>query len=87
MVSGGAAATAQNTTFVGLVSMAGGVEGDSDRLGIDSRLHRGVVTRDFHGTSVGELSLGCIVLASSIPSGVAVISVQHSLVSFEVVEG
>lgn len=87
MVNGGAAVTAQNTTFVGLVSMAGGVDGDSERLAIDGIHHRGVVTRDFHGTFVGERSLGCIVLASSLFLGVAVISVQHSLVSFEVSEG
>jgi hypothetical protein len=86
MVSGSAAAAAQNTAFVGLVSTARGVDGDSDGLATDGKHHSGVVSRDFDGALVGELSLGCIVLASSIFLGVAVISVQHSLVSLEVRE-
>jgi hypothetical protein len=86
MVSGSAAAAAQNTAFVGLVSTARGVDGDSDGLAIDGLHHSGVVSRDSDGAPVGELSLGCIVLASSISLGVAVISVQHSLVSLEVRE-
>jgi hypothetical protein len=87
VVSRGGAGAREDTGFVGLEAIAGGVDSDSNGLTIDSGHHGGVVSR-YGGVSLGvNFTISRFVLASTVNTSVRVGGFELGRLSLEVLEG